>query len=171
MQKNLYLIGDLPGFTPQIGRLVSMLNYTRSTTLQAVAGLAVSELDYLHDPESNSIGTLLSHIAAAETGYQAATFERRELTSEDRQRWAPRSISATGPGRRFEDASWIITWAHCSRCARGRSQSSAGATTDGSKRRRPSAAGRGSTTTSSGFMSWGMKSTTGGRFGGFAAAR
>ena len=25
MQKNLYLIGDLPGFTPQIGRLVSML--------------------------------------------------------------------------------------------------------------------------------------------------
>jgi uncharacterized damage-inducible protein DinB len=86
-QKNIYVIGDLPGFTPQIGRLVSMLNYTRSTTLQAVAGLGVDELDYLHDSYSNSIGTLLSHIAAAEAGYQAATFDRRELSSEERQVW------------------------------------------------------------------------------------
>lgn len=30
---NLFLIGDLPGFTPQIGRLVCMMNYTRYTTL------------------------------------------------------------------------------------------------------------------------------------------
>jgi uncharacterized damage-inducible protein DinB len=86
-QNNLYLIGDLPGFSPQIGRLVSMLNYTRSTTLQAVAGLAVTELDYLHDPDSNSIGTLLLHIAAAEIGYQAATFDSRELNSEEKQVW------------------------------------------------------------------------------------
>ena len=35
---DLFLIGDLPGFTPQIGRLVSMMNYTRSTTLSAVDG-------------------------------------------------------------------------------------------------------------------------------------
>jgi hypothetical protein len=33
------LITELPGFTPEIGRLVSMLNYVRSTTLTAVAGL------------------------------------------------------------------------------------------------------------------------------------
>jgi uncharacterized damage-inducible protein DinB len=86
-QQNLFLIGEIPGFTPQIGRLVSMMNYTRSTTLQAVAGLGVHELDYLHDPQSNSIGTLLSHIASAEVGYQAATFDARDLNAEEREQW------------------------------------------------------------------------------------
>ena len=78
-KENLFLIGDIPGFTPQIGRLVSMMNYARYTTLSAVEGLEVVELDYLHDPQSNSIGALLSHIAAAEVGYQAATFYARDL--------------------------------------------------------------------------------------------
>jgi hypothetical protein len=45
--------------------------------------LSVHELDYLHDPHSNSIGALLSHIAATELGYQAATFHSRELTAEE----------------------------------------------------------------------------------------
>ena len=86
-ERDLYLIGDIPGFTPQIGRLVSMMNYARHTTLSAVAGLGVGELDYLHDPESNSIGALLSHIAAAEVGYQAATFYARDLNEEERHEW------------------------------------------------------------------------------------
>jgi uncharacterized damage-inducible protein DinB len=83
----LLLIGEIPGFTPEIGRLVSMMNYARSTTLQAVAGLGVDELDYLHDPQSNSIGALLSHIAAAEVGYQAATFDGRDLNAEETLHW------------------------------------------------------------------------------------
>ena len=86
-KKNLYLIGDISGFTPQIARLVSMMNYVRHTTLSAVEGLSVSELDYLNDPESNSIGSLLLHIAAAEVGYQAATFDKRELNEEERHEW------------------------------------------------------------------------------------
>jgi uncharacterized damage-inducible protein DinB len=86
-QQNL-LIGDIPGFTPQIGRLVSMMNYVRSTTVNAVADLRVEELDYLPDPQSNSIGALLLHIAAAEAGYQAATFDARELNAEEKQRWS-----------------------------------------------------------------------------------
>ena len=85
--RDLFLIGDIPGFTPQIGRLVSMMNYARYTTLSAVEGLEVDELDYLHDPQSNSIGALLSHIAAAEVGYQAATFYARDLNEEERQEW------------------------------------------------------------------------------------
>ena len=84
---DLFLIGDVPGFTPQIGRLVSMMNYARHTTLSAVARLSVEELDYLHDPQSNSIGALLSHIAAAEVGYQAATFYARDLNEEERHEW------------------------------------------------------------------------------------
>lgn len=86
-ERDLFLIGDILGFTPQIGRLVSMMNYARYTTLSAVAGLSVDELDYLHDPQSNSIGSLLSHIAAAEVGYQAATFYARDLNGEERHEW------------------------------------------------------------------------------------
>ena len=86
-QNDLFLIGDLPGFTPQIARLVSMMNYARHTTAQAVAGLGVNELDYLNDPMANSIGALLAHIAAAEIGYQAATFEGRELNADEKQQW------------------------------------------------------------------------------------
>jgi uncharacterized damage-inducible protein DinB len=96
---DLYLIGDIPGFTPQIGRVVSMMNYARSTTLQAVAGLGVDELDYLHDPQSNSIGALLLHIAAAEVGYQAATFDGRDLSAEERQQWG----AAIALGERARD--------------------------------------------------------------------
>ena len=86
-QQNLFLVGDIPGFAPQIARLVSMMNYVRSTTRKAVTGLGVEELDYLHDPQSNSIGALLLHIAAAEAGYQAATFDSRELSAEEKQQW------------------------------------------------------------------------------------
>lgn len=85
--KNLYLIGDISGFSAQIARLVSMMNYVRHTTLSAVEGLAVNELDYLNDLESNSIGSLLLHIAAAEVGYQAATFDKRELNDEEKHEW------------------------------------------------------------------------------------
>jgi uncharacterized damage-inducible protein DinB len=86
-KRNLFLIGDILGFTPQTGRLVSMMNYTRSKTLFAVEGLGVSELDYLYDSESNSIGSLLLHIAAAEVGYQAATFHNRDLNDEENREW------------------------------------------------------------------------------------
>jgi uncharacterized damage-inducible protein DinB len=86
-EKNLFLIAEIPGFTPQIGRLVSMMNYVRHTTLAAVAGLSVDELDYLNDSQSNSIGALLSHIAAAEVGYQAASFFGRGLNEDERREW------------------------------------------------------------------------------------
>ena len=86
-ERDWFLIGDLPGFTPQIGRLVSMMNYVRSTTHSAVSGLGVEELDYLHDAASNSIGALLSHIAAAEVGYQAATFHNREMNAQEKNEW------------------------------------------------------------------------------------
>ena len=87
MEQDLFLIGGVPGFTPQIGRLVSMLNYVRHTTLEAVTGLGVNELDYLHDAKSNSIAALLAHIAAAEVGYQAATFHERDLNAEEQDEW------------------------------------------------------------------------------------
>ena len=84
---DLFLIGDLPGFTPQIGRLVSMMRYVRHTTLAEVEGLGVEQLDDLHDRESNSIGALLSHIASVETWYQAATFLGRDLDAQEMEVW------------------------------------------------------------------------------------
>lgn len=86
-QQTLYLVGDVEGFSPHLGRLVSMLNYVRHTTVAAVAGAMLDELDYLHDAQSNSIGALLLHIAAAEVGYQAATFHGRELNAQEKEEW------------------------------------------------------------------------------------
>ena len=86
-KSSLFLVADIPGFSSGISRLVSMMSYTRWTTLMEVEGLSVHQLDYLHDAESNSIGALLLHIAAIETTYQAATFENRSLTQEEMKVW------------------------------------------------------------------------------------
>src|SRR5919201_177265 len=71
-----FVVGELPGFTPQIGRLVAMMAYARRTTLAAVEGLTTADLDHVNDERSNSIGALLAHIAAVEVAYQRATLER-----------------------------------------------------------------------------------------------
>lgn len=85
--ENIYLITDVPGYTPQVGRLLSMLNYARFTTLEAVKDLTSEQLDTLLDPESNSIGALLLHFAAVEYAYQVATFEKRDLNEEENRVW------------------------------------------------------------------------------------
>lgn len=87
-ERRLFLITDVPGYSPQIGRLVSMMNYARWTTLNEVRNLRTEHLDYLHDTASNSIGALLLHIAAVEVSYQAATFESRGLNREEKAEWA-----------------------------------------------------------------------------------
>lgn len=84
-----FVIGDVPGFTPEIGRLVSMMRYVRQTTEATVAGLTVEQLDDLHDARSNSIGALLSHLAAVEAWYQASTFFGRDLDEEEMREWGP----------------------------------------------------------------------------------
>ena len=59
-------IGPKKGYTPQIGTLVSMMNWMRDVILGAVRGMNQKGLDYLHDQESNSIGAMLWHLAATE---------------------------------------------------------------------------------------------------------
>jgi Protein of unknown function (DUF664) len=82
-----FIVGEQPGFAPEVGGLVVMLAYARRTTLQAVKGLTVAQLDHLHDAESNSIGALLAHIAAIEMAYQCSTFEQRRLSPAEQARW------------------------------------------------------------------------------------
>jgi hypothetical protein len=76
-------IEPISGYPPAIGRLLGMLSYARSTTLAAVEGLTTAQLDHLHDPASNSIGSLLAHVAAVERSYQILTFEERLLSPEE----------------------------------------------------------------------------------------
>lgn len=82
-----FLIQELPGFTPEISKLVVMMNYARYTTLMTVQGLTTGQLDHLHDPQSNTIGALLGHIAGLEVAYQVDTFEGRGLTAQERKQW------------------------------------------------------------------------------------
>jgi uncharacterized damage-inducible protein DinB len=76
-------IAPIPGYSPTIGRLVSFLTYVREGMLAAVKGLTPTELDHLHDAESNTIGALLAHVAAVERWYQFFTFEDREPSSSE----------------------------------------------------------------------------------------
>lgn len=85
--KNLFKIMDVPEFDTQIGRLVSMMNYARFTTLNAVDGLTMEQLDYLQDKNSNTIGALLLHMAAIEFGFQVEIFGNRAPNAEETAEW------------------------------------------------------------------------------------
>jgi uncharacterized damage-inducible protein DinB len=87
-QPNPFRIEPIAGYSPTVGRLVGMLTYARSTTLAAVAGLTLAELDHLHDATSNSIGALLAHMTAVERSYQILTFEDRLLVPHEAEPWA-----------------------------------------------------------------------------------
>ena len=69
------VIGPRPGYSPQIGTLVSMLTWVDHGVTSPVKGLTQPQLDTLFDANANTIGALLLHLAAAETFYQIHTFE------------------------------------------------------------------------------------------------
>lgn len=87
----LNIVGPKKGFTPQIGTLVSMMNWMRNTILFPVRGLSIKELDFLLDDNSNSIGAMLLHLAATERFYQIHTFEGKnwgDWSREDDETWS-----------------------------------------------------------------------------------
>ena len=73
--ENLNIIGPKKGFTPQVGTLVSMMNFMRDIIIRPVRNMKTKDLDYLHDDDSNSIGAMLWHLAAVERYYQRKTFD------------------------------------------------------------------------------------------------
>lgn len=56
------IIGPKPGYSPQVGTLVSMLTWMRMVVLMSVKGMSQKDLDTLFDTNSNTIGALLSHL-------------------------------------------------------------------------------------------------------------
>jgi uncharacterized damage-inducible protein DinB len=95
-----FRLEPLPGYTPNIGRLVGILLYARQTTLAAVEGLSIAELDHLQDGSSNSIGALLAHIASVERGYQCITFEERPPSTLENAALEP-ALTLGAEGRRL----------------------------------------------------------------------
>lgn len=99
VRKGLFMIGPIEGYTPQIGTLVSMLNYNRSTIVNAVKSLSQTQLDYLHDSSANTIGSLILHLAAVEKYYQVNTFEGREDFNEEENKMWSAALNLGDEGR------------------------------------------------------------------------
>lgn len=72
------VIGPREGFSPQVGTMLSMMTWMRGAVLSSVQKMTMEQLDYLHDDKSNTIGSMLFHLAATERFYQLHTFEGRK---------------------------------------------------------------------------------------------
>jgi uncharacterized damage-inducible protein DinB len=94
------IVGPKEGYTPEIGTLVSMMNWMRNTMLRPVYGMSQKDLDYLHDANSNSVGAMLMHLVATERFYQKNTFEGQVHfepgVTEDRMYEAASSLKDAG---------------------------------------------------------------------------
>ncbi len=88
----LSVFGEQPGYSPQVGILVSQLNWMRRVALLRLKTLTQEDLDGLPGPDGNSIGALLLHLAATETYYQVHTFEDlpwAKTSTDVKQKWGP----------------------------------------------------------------------------------
>lgn len=86
--RNINHIGPMQGYTPQIGSLVSMLEWISDSVVRVTKKISVEELDYLHDKESNSIGALMIHVAATEVIYQDITFDNlQDFSPANKTKW------------------------------------------------------------------------------------
>ena len=81
-------LGPKKGYTPLVGSMISMLDWVSNSVIQYNLKLSIDQLDYVHDAESNSIGSLMMHVAATEVIYQDITFNNLEdFTPENKSRW------------------------------------------------------------------------------------
>src|SRR4051794_20352887 len=91
-----YVVGPIEGYSPQIGTLVSMLTYMRSVVLDSLPGLTQKDLDYLLDSKANTMGALLSHLAAVDAWYHIHTFGGN--WDQVKQKWEV-ALNLGGPAR------------------------------------------------------------------------
>lgn len=70
------LLGPVPGYSPQIGTLVSEMTWMRDAVHRSVEGMTPDQVDFLLDNKANRIGALLLHLAATEKLYQLNSFDR-----------------------------------------------------------------------------------------------
>lgn len=82
---DINIIGKKNGYTTQCGAFISMSEWVRDSVLRATKDLSQKDLDYLFDDKSNTIGSMLFHLAATERFYQVHTFEGRKWFDVDKK--------------------------------------------------------------------------------------
>ena len=94
IQSGINILGPKEGFTPQIGTMVSMMNWMRKMILRPVHDMSQEDLDFLIDENANTIGAMLWHLAATERFYQIHTFEGRtwgDWSTKEKRKWSTAS--------------------------------------------------------------------------------
>jgi uncharacterized damage-inducible protein DinB len=81
--KSPYVIGEIEGYSKDFSALISMMDYTRRTTIQEVEELSVKALDYRINGTGNSIAMLLAHMVAVEKIYQFISTDGKNLPDEE----------------------------------------------------------------------------------------
>lgn len=71
------------GYSPNIGRMVYMLEDIKNRITDQVKDLNQLQTDFQYDAQANSIGALIMHLVSTESYYQTATLEGREWTEEE----------------------------------------------------------------------------------------
>lgn len=79
------VVAPVVGFAPHVGALVSMMRLVREDTRDLACGISVEELISRRSGATNTIGMLLSHVAALEYITVVRHLERRDPTNEE---WA-----------------------------------------------------------------------------------
>ncbi|GAB3641243.1 mycothiol transferase [Spirosoma arcticum] len=88
VDENINHVGPKVGFTPQIGTLISMLDWVSDSVIKYNSKLTVEQLDYLHDKDSNTIGSLMMHLAATEVIYQDLTYhDLKDFSEANKSKW------------------------------------------------------------------------------------
>lgn len=101
------VFGPRDGFTPQISILVSQLGWMRQVVLSRLHNLSQLDLDWLSDPEGNTVGALLLHLAATETYYQFNTFAGQPWPTT-----SPETKRRFGPAMRLGDLGRRVILGH-----------------------------------------------------------
>lgn len=78
-KETINMIGPRPGYTPQVGTLVTMLTWMETAVIRPTLGLTQPQLDFLLDNNANTIGALMLHLAATEVLYQRITFNNENF--------------------------------------------------------------------------------------------
>ena len=84
---DVFVIRERDDYSPKVGLLVSMLMNSRHYLLSAIRDLSRAELDAQPQGTNNTIAAILSHLAAAETMFQAITFHGRRFNEVEQARW------------------------------------------------------------------------------------
>jgi uncharacterized damage-inducible protein DinB len=98
--KSRLVVDPVPGYEPEIGRMVRMLEETRQRTKVGLVGLADDQLDWtpasVAHSQTNSIGALLYHIAAIEADWLYAEVLEAEVFSPELTNLFPDDVRDDG---------------------------------------------------------------------------